>query len=100
MDGQPLRRVVCAAIRCPKTEHTLLGARHWDASMHSHHGLYRYAGYTKDDVDFSEQGFVDQHGVFMDRQEAWKVAKAAGQIIRRVGGDTANGGTLYSENIY
>jgi hypothetical protein len=47
-----------------------------------------------------EQGFIDQQGVFMDRQEAWKVAEAAGQIRRRVGGDDRNGGTLYSENIY
>lgn len=94
------RRVVCAANMCPDTGHIILGARHWDESMHIHNGLYRYAGYTDDDVKFSKQGFIDQHGVFMDRQEAWKVAEAAGQIIRRVGGDTSKGGTLYSENLY
>lgn len=37
------RRVVCAANRCPKTGHMILGARHWDNSMHVHNGLYRYA---------------------------------------------------------
>ncbi len=47
-----------------------------------------------------EQGFVDQYGVFMSRQEAWSVAEAAGQIRHRCGGDTANGGTLFSENLY
>lgn len=47
-----------------------------------------------------EQGFIDQHGAFMSRREAWEVAEAAGQIIRRVGGDEADGGTLYSENLY
>lgn len=46
------------------------------------------------------QGFIDQWGVFMDRQEVWKVAEAAGQILHRCGGDTSNGGTLYSENLY
>jgi hypothetical protein len=47
-----------------------------------------------------DQGFLDQHGVFLSRTEAWKVAEAAGQILRRVGGDDANGGTLFSENLY
>lgn len=47
-----------------------------------------------------EQGFVDHHGIYLDRQEAWKVAEAAGQIVRRVGGDTVKGGTPYSENLY
>ncbi|CAE6710389.1 hypothetical protein [Candidatus Nitrotoga fabula] len=51
------------------------------------------------DIKF-EQGFIDQHGVFMTRTEAWHVAQASGQILRRCGGDDANGGTLYSENLY
>lgn len=92
------RRVVCAANRDPQTDHLILGARHWDQSMHIHHGLFVYAKYY--DLKFSEQGFIDQHGVFMGRQEAWKVAKEAGQIIRRVPGDDEDGGTLYSENLY
>jgi hypothetical protein len=46
------------------------------------------------------QGFVDQHGVFMDRNESWIVAAAADQINHRVGGDSMDGGTLYSENLY
>lgn len=96
MDYQ--RRVVCSANLCPKTGHMILGARRWDESMHVHYELFKRAGYT--DVNFEEQGFIDQHGVFMDRQEAWKVAEAAGQIIRRVGGDTMDGGTLFSENLY
>lgn len=47
-----------------------------------------------------DQGFIDQFGAFMSRTEAWKVAEAAGQIIRRVDGDAVDGGTLYSENLY
>ena len=47
-----------------------------------------------------EEGFVDQHGRFYDRREAYKIAAANGQIRRRVGGDATDGGTLYSENLY
>ena len=43
------------------------------------------------------QGFIDQRGNFLTREEAWIVAEASGQIIRRVGGD---GKKLYSENLY
>lgn len=45
----------------------------------------------------TEQGFIDQHGNFYSREEAWKIAQANGQIIRRVGGDE---GRLFSENLY
>ena len=48
----------------------------------------------------SEQGFIDRFGKFHNREEAWKIAEPAGQIRRRVGGDTINGGTLFSENLY
>lgn len=42
-----------------------------------------------------EQGFIDQFGDFMSREEAWKVAAGAMQIIHDVG----CAGTLFSENI-
>lgn len=48
----------------------------------------------------SEQGFVDQHGQFYTREEAFRIAFANGQIINHCGGDITNGGTLYSENLY
>lgn len=47
-----------------------------------------------------DQGFVDRNRNYLTREQAWEVAKAAGQIIRRCGGDDSNGGTLYSENLY
>jgi hypothetical protein len=88
------RVIVCAAIQCNETGKVLCGVRHGDDSML---GL-------PDDVymiyDFEEQGFVDNKGVFLNRNEAWKVAEAAGQIKRRVGGDSIDGGTLFSENLY
>jgi len=44
-----------------------------------------------------EQGFVDQYGTFLDREEAWVLAEAAGQIRRRKNLPT---GTLYSEHLW
>lgn len=79
--GEP--RVVCAALR--RGETIVCGPRHWDQ-------LCR--GTSKDGW---EQGFVDQRGNFLTREEAWKVAERNGQIIRRCGGD---GERLYSENLY
>jgi hypothetical protein len=78
------RVVVCAALR--NVHGTIIcGPRHWDSICR---------GTSKDGW---EQGFVDQRGVFMTREEAWKVAEAAMQIIRRCGGD---GERLFSENLY
>lgn len=81
------RRIVCAAIRDGHGS-IICGPRHWDKICRS----------TKHDA--WEQGFVDQRGEFLTREEAWKVAEAAGQILRRVGGDSINGGRLFSENLY
>jgi hypothetical protein len=44
-----------------------------------------------------EQGFIDQHGVFLTREEAMVIALDGDQIRRRVGGDSEQ---LFSENIY
>lgn len=43
------------------------------------------------------QGFIDQHGVFMDRREAANVAADAGQL-HRYGG--AKPEVLFSEDLY
>lgn len=88
------RRVVCAAIRLD--DKLVVGPRHWDGVMHSQcDTATRIANHDKHEKE--EQGFIDQHGVFMDRREAWKVADAAGQILFRCGGD---GERLFSENLY
>ena len=91
-----LRRVVCAACRSSKTGTMVLGPRHMDNVMRVHVELTPNHDYH----DFDDQGFIDQWGIYMNRQEAWKVAEAAKQIVYRCGGDTAKGGTLYSENLY
>jgi hypothetical protein len=89
------RRVVCAACKM-KDGTVVLGARHGDGRMREIAVLLG----KKNSQNPNDQGFIDQRGVFMSRQEAWKVAKAAGQILYRCGGDTRDGGTLYSENLY
>ncbi|CAB3784431.1 hypothetical protein [Pararobbsia alpina] len=90
MSEGAIHRIVCAANRKRFTGEVVLGIRHWDAFMR---GL-------ETEGDPVDQGFIDNRGTFFSRVEAWKVAEAAGQIIRRVGGDDTAGGTLYSENLY
>lgn len=46
------------------------------------------------------QGFLTSKYRFVDRIEAWKIAVEQNQIVRRVGNDTEDGGTLYTENLY
>lgn len=91
------RRIVCAAVTYPAHPGTVLvGPRHFDAVMVAQYQRIFGEGEEPEDV----QGFIDQHGKFLTREEAWFVALAEGQVIRRVGGDSANGGRLYSENLY
>lgn len=88
------RRIVCAANRHPETKRIILGARHFD------HLMRQAAKDTGLKWTASEQGFIDERGNFLTREEAWVVAEKAGQIVRRVGGDSINGGHLFSENLY
>lgn len=87
------QRIVCAAIKFASIgkEYIVTGARHYDSIMASTIKLLPQGTYER------EQGFIDQAGKFLTREEAWVIAEAAGQIIRRVGGD---GNKLYSENLY
>ena len=82
--------VVCAANRMPDG-HLLIGVRHWDKLMRTQAGKLGYKGGNE------EQGFVDQMGEFLTREEALQIAKDGNQIRRRCGGDEH---ALYSENLY
>lgn len=44
----------------------------------------------------AEQGFIDQRGNFLTREEAWIIAVNNNQIIRHL----SSSGVLYSENLY
>ncbi len=87
-------RIVCAA-NLYDDGTLIVGARHFDSTMRRiiesinpdwHH--WRSIGH--------EQGFIDQHGKFYSREDAWEIAFDNGQIIRDCGCD----GTLFSENLY
>ncbi len=94
------RRVVCSANRVVSkgVEYLALGPRHFSPTMHKHITLFKRLKLgTKTQWLTSEQGFIDQFGVFMTREQAHVVAKAANQIVRRCGGDTTQ---LFSESIY
>lgn len=88
------RRIVCAAIRHSGTGLVVCGARHFDDVMHGQLMALDGLGMTD---EWDEQGFIDQRGNFLTREEAFAVASAAGQIMRRCGGDD---GRLFSENLY
>lgn len=49
------------------------------------------------DWQAAEQGFIDQRGTFLTREEAWDVAEKAGQIIVN---DSTRRGVLHSEDLW
>lgn len=93
------RRVVCAAIRAADGS-LLLGIRHYSRDMHEQMIVRRDGAKFLRRLD-EDQGFVDQFGVWMSRKEAYRVAKAAGQIVRPGHcGEGIDGPKLYSEGLY
>jgi hypothetical protein len=88
-----MRRIVCAACKMADGL-VILGARHWDRRMHALADTVYQGEYSGIE---HEQGFIDQWGEFLNREDALVVATAAGQIIRRCGGDSDE---LFSENLY
>lgn len=81
------RRVVCAAIR--KDRLIIAGARHYDSVMRA-----AIKSMNRPDLFKAEQGFIDQWGVFLSREEALSIARNAGQIEA----DSAK--MLFSEDLY
>ncbi len=90
-----MQRVVCAAVQYSNGI-TLVAPRHFDAVMRDQYHRFFTQGTAPREQD-GVQGFLDQHGEFLTREEAWLIAEKSGQIIRRVGGD---GKKLFSENLY
>lgn len=87
------RYVVCAALRHKDSRLIICGPRHFCKIMRD--CIDKLGGITewKGKCD---QGFVDNMGMFLSREEAWRLAKENGQIKREVAGE----GKLYSENLY
>jgi len=94
--GPKPRVVVCAANRNKVTGAIVCGARHFDQVMRSQ--INAITG-DKQDLDWvgSEQGFIDNFGKFLTREEAHKIAYWNGQRKYRCGGDKDK---LFSENLY
>lgn len=93
------KRVWCAAIRADDGEF-VVGMRHYDA------GMFEAMAKRVDGGKFhhrsgQDQGFVDSSWQYLTREEAYVVAKAAGQVL--VEGaccDGPNGRKLFSEALY
>ena len=95
----PPERIVCAANRYGRL--VIAGVRHGCETMQHIHGAFENRHIDmNEDFGEEEQGFLTSKHHFVDRQEAWKIAVEQKQIVRRVGGDSFKGGTLYSENLY
>lgn len=94
-----MRRVVCAAIRAADGT-LLLGIRHYSRDMRDQINARRDGKKFHHRLD-EDQGFVDQHGVWMGREEAYNVARDAGQITNfDACGVGLEGPKLYSEGLY
>ena len=96
----PGRFVVCAA--CRYGDLIIAGARHFDLVMQSQINYIREERLFDFEVaGKAEQGFIDQFGVFMDREEAYKIALAGGQLnTRRLKSGNQGSTDLFSEDIY
>lgn len=92
--------IVCAALRYPDST-IVLGPRHFDGVMRMQ--IIRLPVETTLTEDLErvkkpEQGFIDQHGNFYTREEAWVHASAHSQI--RNPGNGWPAGKLFSEHLY
>lgn len=99
--------VVCACNRHRETGRKVCGARHFDSIMREQ--MHDTGGFPY--WNSCEQGFIDQFGQFLTREQAWKIADAAGQIRRPTGwekddeikarpANIGDEGKLFSENLY
>jgi hypothetical protein len=85
--------IVCSAILVGDL--IIPSVRHSDPLTHAM--VERLGLLRSNEVMEAEQGFVTSKYRFVTREEAWIIAEAADQIVRRVGGD---GKRLYSENLW
>lgn len=98
--------IVCAAVKIRDTGEVFCGPRHGDCINQ----MLRLGFEGKANETDCQMGFVDQHGGFHTREEAWVIADKNGQIRRPFGFETHYGncrpanvgdsGLLFSENLY
>lgn len=94
------QRIVTAAVKvilpCSGKEIILTGVRHWDAIMANQAETHKEAKSISRRVG-EVQGFLDNFGTFLTKEDAWHVAVNAKQIIYKL--EWLNG-KLYSEMLY
>lgn len=94
---KPQQVVVCAA--CRRGDIILAGARHFDKVMLSQ--AKAIDGALRPGAGFEfEEGFIDQFGDFLTREEAMAIAIAAGQKVDIERGCGGHKDTLFSEGLY
>jgi hypothetical protein len=93
--ARPDQFIVCAACRLPGDEVIFCGPRHFDETIRKQIDAARMMHLARD----MEQGFIDQYGNFLTREEAMQITKRTGQIVHlsRQAGITDE---LYSEGLY
>jgi hypothetical protein len=90
--------IVSAAVRDPVSNHIIMSIRHYDALFYQIlEGLLQDKDIDRVAELYTEEGFITNQGLFVDRAIAYNIAKSAGQIRKKVGGGKA---LLYSENLY
>jgi hypothetical protein len=90
---KPASRIVCAAMY--KEGRIICGARHFDAVMRQQMEASEGIKWWRS----CKQGFINQFGEFLTREEAYIIALEQGQIYRPDGG-SGDKKTLYSEMCY
>ena len=102
MSRKPI--IVCAANRYIDNKQNIniliTGARHFDDVMHSViMQMFPDQDIRRMICGGMEQGFIDQYGLFYNRQDALKVVKENGQPFDAER-NSGNGKDLYSEGLY
>ncbi len=72
---------------------------HLPSPFRHHHVLHLMNRGSYKNID-AEQGFLDNSGKFVDREEAFKLACLNGQLKRRQGTGCYNGDELFSEDLW
>jgi len=93
---RPARSVVCAANKYGDL--VFVGVRHFCPVMLFNMRGHDIPALRKEHGEV--QGFIDQHGVFMDRTEAAEVAKKAGQLSHYEQDIQDALTVLFSEDLY
>lgn len=89
------QRIVCAALRAEDGE-VLIGIRHYSKDMCVNIDKRKDGDKFKHRGD-KDQGFVDQWGTFLSREEAYVIAQKNGQLKYPEACDRE---ILYSEGLY